>query len=93
MKQVSGVIRANGKTFFLKDNSTITDADAIIYSTGYLYNSSFINDSVVYERNDTKKISPLYNDVISAKFPTMAFIALRKANNFFTAIYTQVFKN
>ena len=81
---------ANGSKLLLKDTSTIEDADAIIFTTGYLYDISFINGDVVYERNDSKRISPLYNGVISAKYPTMAFIATREVVNTYSVTYTQV---
>lgn len=68
----------DGETIEFMDGSKMK-ADAVIYCTGYHYDFPFLSDKCDVTVNQ-KRITWLYNHIINAKHPTMAFIGICARN-------------
>ena len=87
--QVRGIIKANGNTLILQDNTTIDDANSIVYATGYSNYFPFLDSEsgITIEKNHVK---PLYRHMINIEYPSMFFIGLPQTTNIYSLVYTQV---
>ena len=56
-------------------NGEVTEADAIIYCTGYLFDFPFL-DKTCGITVENGKVSPVYKQLFNAYYPSMAFIGL-----------------
>ena len=86
--QRSGLIAANGAELKLKDGSTTT-ADAIIFCTGYEFKFPFLDEKSGITVDDNF-IYPVYQHVINANHPSMAFIGLLNNTGTLHMMYSQV---
>ena len=77
IKEVSGVMKASGRTLMLKNNDSIDDVDAIILCTGYEVDMPFLDEGSGI-RVTKKSVVPLLDEFINANYPTMSFNGLNR---------------
>lgn len=90
LKQVAGVVSADGDTLTLKDGSTVR-ADAFILCTGYKHILPFIDEKSGVRVEDNL-VSPLYKHLINIEHPSMCFMGVPALVIHFPNFYMQVRK-
>ncbi|KAK0426429.1 hypothetical protein QR680_009705 [Steinernema hermaphroditum] len=63
----------DGRDLFLEDGSFISDADAVIFCTGYRYAFPFLEEGIVEMKHRKTFIEPLHLHFVHRKFPTSLF--------------------
>ncbi len=66
-------LRADG-AIVLQDGAVLDEVDVLVFCTGYHYRFPFLDPGLVHV--DDNWVSPLYQDLLHADHPTLAFIGL-----------------
>lgn len=61
-------------TVILADGAVIGPVDDLVYCTGYRYHYPFLDDDIV--RVDDNHVTPLYREILHARYPTLACIGI-----------------
>lgn len=88
LHQKPNVVRADEKGFVFADG-TYSEADVIIYCTGYKYKFPFLTSECGIEVQDNH-VRELYKHIVNVRFPTMGFIGLPSRVIVFLVINYQV---
>jgi hypothetical protein len=64
----------NGKNLEFPDDVIVSDIDIFVFCTGYEYQFPFLSADLVTVSDNW--VHPLYMDLVSPKYPTLAFIGL-----------------
>ena len=88
--QVAVAVAVNVNEIFLKDNTSVTGVDAIVFCTEYLYESSFITEGIIdfQIRINPNNVGPLYRETFRKKYTSLSFISLREAGDFPLMVYS-----
>lgn len=67
-----------GGHFRFVDGTTLDNVDVLLWCTGYLYDFPFLYDAAPHESiaEPTRQVRGLYHSLISAEYPSLAFMGL-----------------